>query len=150
MCKYCENLGACMTERLSGFGIESENNRSVFAHVVKDPKTDRFYFEIDESCVYSFEIEFCPKCGRKLIKDEPTELPLSPGDEIWYVDVDANEYFAEHGFIEYISIESDTLIDYASVKFDNGDIDDFGPTGFGKYYFKTEAEAKKAWKVAHE
>lgn len=90
------------------------------------------------------EVKFCPLCGR-LLDDKSNELPLSPGDEIWYIDVDSTECKAERGVIEYVSIESGTLIDYACVKFDNGDIDNFGPSGFGNYYFRTEEEAKKAW-----
>ena len=93
-------------------------------------------------------VTHCPMCGRELVAEN--EIPLSPGDEVWYVDTDAAEYCAEHGVIQYISIESGTLIDYASVKFDNGDIDNFGPNGFGKYYFRTKEEAKKAWEAAHE
>lgn len=93
-------------------------------------------------------VKCCPLCGRTLVEDN--KLPLSPGDEIWYVDTEAVEYFAEHGIVQYISIESETQIDYASVKFDNGDIDDFGPNGFGNYYFKTEEEARKAWEKNHE
>lgn len=95
------------------------------------------------------EVKSCPLCGR-FLDEKSNELPLSPGDEIWYVDVDAAEYKAERGVIEYVSIESGTLIDYACVKFDNGDIDDFGPNGFGNYYFRTEEEAKKAWETKHE
>lgn len=94
------------------------------------------------------DVKACPMCGRELIAEN--ELPLSPGDDVWYVDTEAKEYFAEHGVIEYISIESGTMIDYASVKFDNGDIDDFGPNGFGRYYFKTEDDARKAWEAFHE
>lgn len=95
------------------------------------------------------EVKFCPLCGRLL--DTPSnELPLSPGDNIWYIDVDSDECVPEHGVIEYISIENGTLIDYACVKFDNGDIDDFGPNGFGNYYFRTEEEARKAWEKMHE
>ena len=95
------------------------------------------------------EVKSCPLCGRFLDK-KSNELPLSPGDEIWYVDTEAAEYCVEHGIVQYVSIENGTQIDYASVKFDNGDIDDFGPNGFGNYYFKTEEEARKAWEAKHE
>lgn len=97
-----------------------------------------------------FKVKVCPMCGHKFEDNSDNELPLSPGDDIWYVDTEAEEYLAEHGKIEYITIESGTLIDYASVKFDNGDIDDFGPNGFGNYYFRTETDARKAWEKAHE
>ena len=150
MCEYCENLSRLMTDYEYGYGIESEQSGSDFAHIARDPESNRFFFEIDNSVYYTYEIHFCPMCGRKLKEDNSNELPLSPGDEVWYVDVDADTYLAEHGKIEYISIESGTMIDYASVKFDDGDIDDFGPNGFGKYYFKTEEDAKKAWEAAHE
>lgn len=67
MCKYCENMKSIMSDLEYGNGIESEHSRSVFAHIAKDPKTNKFYLEIDEDYSAYFEIDFCPKCGRKLI-----------------------------------------------------------------------------------
>lgn len=66
MCVYCENLATIMTDFPHGRGMESECNRSAFAHIEKDTDTNKFYFNIDEGYIYSFAIEFCPKCGRKL------------------------------------------------------------------------------------
>ena len=66
MCKYCD----CKVSGISEFdysnGIESVNSNSVFAHVCKNPKNNKFYFEINESLIGLFEIKFCPICGREL------------------------------------------------------------------------------------
>ena len=66
MCEYCENMKSIMSSLEYGYGIESENSRSVFAHIVRNPNTNKFYFEFDEDYKACFEINFCPKCGRKL------------------------------------------------------------------------------------
>lgn len=66
MCEYCENMKSIMSNFEYGDGIESEHSRSVFAHIVRNPKTDKFYFEIDEDYQAFFEVKFCPICGRKL------------------------------------------------------------------------------------
>lgn len=67
MCKYCENLKTCMSDLEFGHGIESENSRSVFARVARNPENNKYFFHFDEDYSACFEIEFCPKCGRKLI-----------------------------------------------------------------------------------
>ena len=66
MCKYCDCKEIPMLVSKYGEGIvESEYNRSVFAHILKTPD-DRYLFEVNENIIYSFEIEYCPMCGRKL------------------------------------------------------------------------------------
>ena len=40
-------------------------------------------------------------------------------------------------------------IEWFVAKFDNGDTEEFGPTAFGQFCFKKEADAKKAWDNAH-
>lgn len=66
MCNYCEKMGALMSDFPTGHGIESDRNRSVFAHIMRDPNTNKYYFEIDEDYSAYFEVYFCPMCGRKL------------------------------------------------------------------------------------
>ena len=65
MCKYCENMNSIMSDIETGYGLESTTSSSVFAHVSRNPNTNTFYFDFDEDYKARFEIEFCPKCGRK-------------------------------------------------------------------------------------
>lgn len=65
-CPYCEDTTWCMSDLEYGKEIEAINSRSNFAHVARDPETDKFYFEINDLL---FEINFCPKCGRKLVEE---------------------------------------------------------------------------------
>ena len=65
MCKYCENMNSIMSDIETGYGLESATSSSVFAHISKNPNTNKFYFDFDEDYRACFEIEFCPKCGRK-------------------------------------------------------------------------------------
>ena len=69
MCKYCENMKSIMSDLEYGEGIESTTNRSLFAHIVKDPSVNKFYFETDEDSIAFFNINFCPMCGRNLMED---------------------------------------------------------------------------------
>lgn len=69
-CKYCENMKSVMSDFEYGEGIASNHSRSVFAHIAKDPSTNKFYFEIDEDYQACFNIHFCPICGRKLAEEE--------------------------------------------------------------------------------
>ena len=65
MCKYCNCIEIPMVDGKYGNGIESIESGSVFAHIVKT-SDDRYLFEVNENIVYSFEIKYCPMCGRLL------------------------------------------------------------------------------------
>lgn len=65
MCKYCENLHSTVSDFEYWNGIESKHSCSVYVHIMRDPSTNKFYFEIDEDYSSYFEISFCPKYGRK-------------------------------------------------------------------------------------
>lgn len=62
-CPYCD-LKWCGSDLDYGKEIEAINNRSDFAHVVRDSNSGNIYFEVEGLL---FEIEFCPKCGRRLV-----------------------------------------------------------------------------------
>lgn len=78
---------------------------------------------------------------------EKTEM-LFAGDTIYYVDPDDEEYRAEKAKVQHVGMINGS-IEWFVAKFDNGDTEEFGPTAFGQFCFKKEADAKKAWDNAH-
>ena len=85
----------------------------------------------------------CPKLQsdglkRKKIK----QLPLKPGDDIWYTDSD--EIQLEHGTIYLVSYNASGKLDSFSVDFDNGDFDEFIGEALGSHFFKDKEDALEA------
>ena len=137
MCNYCNGDEAI-------FWKDDANCAFIDSHgemmVVANDKTIRF------------KVNRCPMCGRSFDSvntDANARESLFVGDHIWYVDCDANEEFVEHAIVDHLAYLRGT-IEWFSAKFDNGDIDEFGPTALGTYCFKSEEEAIEAWRRAHE
>lgn len=71
-CEYCERLNGLVTANVefeAGHGIESSTSHSVFAHIMKNRRDEKYFFVIDENYSECFEIQYCPKCGRKLVEE---------------------------------------------------------------------------------
>ena len=87
-CKYCENLSKVMRVNARGAGIEASNSRHTFADITMDEETKKFYLELDDGDGPCFEIEFCPKCGRKLAPSESgfehhLDIPVPIGEKVY-------------------------------------------------------------------
>jgi hypothetical protein len=97
------------------------------------------------------EVTHCPLCGRELAhnNDALYEDLINVGDDIWYIDVDAKEKFIEHAKVEQVYM-TNGQIDWFTVKFDNGDFDEFGPAALLSCCFKSQSEAEKVWELKHE
>ena len=74
---------------------------------------------------------------------------LRVGDQIWYVDIDSDECNIEHAKVEHVGLENDS-VEWFIAKFDNGDMEEFGPNALDIYCFKSEAAARKAWEEKHK
>lgn len=66
---------------------------------------------------------------------------LHKGEDIWYADYDNG--CTEHGCVDCVTYKNRKL-DSFGVLWDDGDSDTYDGSAFGKYYFKTEAEALAA------
>lgn len=99
-----------------------------------------------------FKVNRCPMCGRLFkgandIDDQPEVLSI--GDHVWYIDKEADEMFAEHCVVQHVAFDNGH-IDWFAAKFDNGDVEDFGPCALGIHCFKSKESAELAWKLAHD
>jgi hypothetical protein len=82
------------------------------------------------------------------IGEIPVHNKLCVGDEIWYVDVDDAPCNIEHAKVEHVCMENES-VEWFSVKFDNGDIEEFGPCALGRFCFKSYFAAQAAWDKKH-
>jgi hypothetical protein len=73
---------------------------------------------------------------------------LAIGDHLWYIDKEANEMNAEHCVVQHVLFDND-CVDYFIAKFDNGDIEEFGPCALEVYCFKSKTLAEMAWRIEH-
>jgi hypothetical protein len=82
------------------------------------------------------------------IDEIPVHDKLYAGDEIWYVDVDENKCNIEHATVEHVGMENGS-VEWFSVKFDNGDTEEFGPCALDQFCFKSYFAAQTAWDKKH-
>jgi hypothetical protein len=82
----------------------------------------------------------------KSVSTQPAELAI--GTHIWYIDTESNEMKTEHCIVQYVMLDNGH-VDWFSAKFDNGDIEEFGPCALGIYCFKSKASAELAWQSTH-
>lgn len=75
-------------------------------------------------------------------KEKIKQLPLKPGDDIWYTDSD--EMQLEHGTIYLVSYNASGKLDSFSADFDNGDFDEFIGEALGSHFFKDKEDALEA------
>lgn len=75
-------------------------------------------------------------------KEKIKQLPLKPGDDIWYADPD--EMQLEHGTIYLVSYNASGKLDSFSVDFDNGDFDEFIGEALGSHFFRDKDDALAA------
>lgn len=75
MCKYCKVIDV-FSDLEMGHGIESVTSRSTFSHVSRDPKTGKYYMDVDGIYAARFEIKNCPMCGRRLGQEDVYDIVL--------------------------------------------------------------------------
>ena len=81
-------------------------------------------------------------------KEDSNKDGIVTGMTVYYVDVDADEMFVDDGVVEYIHLDNG-FVDWMSVKFANGDSDEFGPCAIDNFIFKTREKAEEAWLAKH-
>lgn len=73
---------------------------------------------------------------------------LSINDHLWYIDKEADEMNAEHCVVQHVSFHNNQ-VDWFAAKFDNGDVEEFGPCALDIYCFKSKDSAESAWRREH-